>query len=271
MKFFGITTALAAIAIPGIILTSCDEVKENERYIDMGEITAKRTVLLEEFTGQYCTNCPLAHESIEKIEEQYGDNFIAVSIHATSLALKDDPTATIQGLKQPEGDIYAQHWSVTNIPIGIVNRQGGLTDLSTWQGLVRTAMENDTPVDINLSATLDETGKNIDIATDIYSGDNIDGKLQLWVVESGIIAPQFGTSTFYPTYTHNNVFRTAVNGTWGEDVELITRESRSFSHTVAVNENWDIDNTIIVAFVYTDADGVLQAAKCAISGSSITE
>lgn len=266
-----IIAALAAIAIPGILLTSCDEVKENERYIDMGEITAQRTVLLEEFTGQYCTNCPLAHESIEKIEEQYGDKFIAVSIHATSLALDFDPAATVPGLKQPEGDTYAQHWGVTNIPIGVVNRQDGLKDLSAWQGLVRTALGNDTPVKITLSANLDESGKNINITTDIYSGDNIDGKLQLWVVESGIIAPQFGTGTFYPNYTHNNVFRAAVNGTWGEDVTLLTRESQSFTHSIALNENWDIENTNIVAFVYSDTDGVLQAAKCAISGFSIIE
>ena len=270
MKKSGIFTALAAVTIFGVSMTSCDEVKENDRYIDMGEVTAKRTVLLEEFTGQYCTNCPLAHESIEKIEEQYGDNFIAVSIHATSLALDEDPDNPV-GLKQPEGDQYAQKWGVSDIPVGIVNRQGGLTNSNAWQGLVRSGMEDESPVEISLSAAYTATDSNIAITTDIASGDNIDGKLQLWVVESGIISPQLGPGTAYPTYEHNNVFRTAVNGTWGEDVTLVTRESQTFSHTVAAKSHWNIDNVSIVAFVYTDNDGVLQTAKCRVSKGSVSE
>lgn len=266
MKKSIIITALAAASITGLSLTSCEEIKENDRYIDMGEITAKRTVLLEEFTGQYCTNCPLAHESMERIEEQYRDNFIAVSIHATSLAINEDPNAKIIGLKQPEGDTYAQAWGVTIIPTGIVNRQGGLTDMSSWQGLVRAGIESETPVDITLSANSDDADKNITILTGIYSGASIDCKLQIWVVEDGIVAPQLGPSSVNPTYVHNNVFRTAVNGTWGEDIELTTRESSYFTHSIEIKSNWNIENTNIVAFVYTDKDGIIQAAKCKING-----
>lgn len=271
MKKSGIITALAAAAIFGGFLTSCDEVKENDRYIDMGEITAKRTVLLEEFTGQRCTNCPLAHESIEKIEEQYGNNFIAVSIHATSLAINEDPASMVIGLKQPEGDKYAQKWGVSNIPTGIVNRKNGLTDPGMWQGLVRESIEGDSPIEISLSATLDNTGGKVDIATEINSGDNINGKLQLWVLEDGIVAAQLGPGTAYPSYIHNNVYRTAVNGTWGEDVTLVTRENSSFTHSVEVKSNWNTDNLTIVAFVYTDNDGVLQAAKCHVGNAKIPE
>lgn len=272
MKKSGIITALAAAAIFGGSLTSCDEVKENDRYIDMGEITAKRTVLLEEFTGQKCTNCPSAHESIEKIEEQYGDNLIAVSIHATTLAINEDPNSKISGLKQPEGDEYSQKWGVSTIPIGVVNRKSGLTDPGAWQGLVREYMQNDSPIAITLSATLDETSEKINIETDIDAGDNITGKLQLWVVESGIVAVQLLLDgSLNPNYVHNNVFRAAVNGTWGENVTLVTRESQSFAHSIAVKSNWNIDNLSIVAFIYTDTDGVLQAAKSPVSNGKTSE
>ena len=40
-----------------------------------------RTVLLEDFTGQKCVNCPKGTKVIEQLQEAYGDYFIAVGIH----------------------------------------------------------------------------------------------------------------------------------------------------------------------------------------------
>ena len=45
-------------------------------------------VLVEEFTGQKCINCPEAHEELAKIQKEYGeDNVISVCIHASALAV----------------------------------------------------------------------------------------------------------------------------------------------------------------------------------------
>ena len=65
-----------------LALTACDRIEENERYVQMEAIETKRNVLLEEFTGQNCPNCPTAHETAAKFKQQYGDALITVSIHA---------------------------------------------------------------------------------------------------------------------------------------------------------------------------------------------
>lgn len=41
-------------------LTACDDIKESDRYIEVPAAKVERTVLLEDFTGQNCTNCPAA-------------------------------------------------------------------------------------------------------------------------------------------------------------------------------------------------------------------
>ena len=70
------------VAMTAVTFTACDEVGENDRYILGEAIKVERGVLLEDFTGQNCINCPEAHKVIEQLEEQYGeDKFIAVSIH----------------------------------------------------------------------------------------------------------------------------------------------------------------------------------------------
>ena len=49
-------------------LAGCDEVDEQDRFISMGDVEVKRNVLLEDFTGQDCSNCPTAHEVVASLK-----------------------------------------------------------------------------------------------------------------------------------------------------------------------------------------------------------
>lgn len=51
--------SIAAILLAASsFLSSCDEKEQDQRYEELTEITPQRNVLLEEFTGQMCPNCP---------------------------------------------------------------------------------------------------------------------------------------------------------------------------------------------------------------------
>lgn len=276
MKKSIIITALAAASITGLSLTSCDEIKENDRYIDMGEITAKRTVLLEEFTGQFCTNCPRAHEVISSIVELYSENVVAVSIHAGRQSLGENESPVMVGLRVEEGNEYASRWTITEYPSGIVNRNSGIKSMSEWQSIIRQEMEKPATVDIELKATYDASTDKVTITTDLAPGANIEGNFQLWITESGIVAPQQGNPaevgfSYKADYVHNHVFRAAVNGTWGEEIALTTRENTTLSHEVEVRDNWNVDNLSVVAFIYNNEEGVIQAAECEINTETPTE
>ena len=90
---------------------------------------------------------------------------------------------------------------------------------------------------------------------------NISGKLQVWIVEDRINAFQMmPDGTINDDYIHRHVFRTAVNGTWGDDVSI--NEGYVFEHDykVALSADWKRENLSVIAFVY-DAAGVLQVSK----------
>ena len=88
------------------LFTACDEVSEGERYISLPQVETKRNVLLEDFTGQFCSNCPTAHATINSLKAQYGSSLIAVSVHATDVfGIMEGQYPTIVGLMQPEGNI----------------------------------------------------------------------------------------------------------------------------------------------------------------------
>jgi hypothetical protein len=69
-------------------------------------------------------------------------------------------------------------------------------------------------------------------------------------------------------YVHNHVFRTSINGTQGEAVNLTANVFASYENTVALQQYWQSENLSVVAFVYNN-DGVLQAAEVAVDVPTI--
>lgn len=244
------------------LFASCDQVDKNDRYIEVEEIQVTRRVLLEEFTGQRCVNCPAAHAVIEKLEEQYGDDLIVVSIHAGSFGIKSP-----YGLMQEEGDAYASRWDVTTYPSGVVDRTGGVLNSDTWATAIRTEAGKDTDLGIELDAELSSDGKTIYVSTSLLCSENLDASLQLWVVENGIVTLQIDGEETLTDYVHNNVFRACVNGLWGQEISLSANLSQKFDNSIEVfsdpnypTASWNTDKLYIVGFVY-DNNGVIQVNK----------
>lgn len=74
--------------------------------------TTKR-VVIEEFTGQTCPNCPLGHAAFDILEKDFGDKVIPVAIHTYT----GDNFATPQAMK------LTQFLGLSSAPTGRVNRR----------------------------------------------------------------------------------------------------------------------------------------------------
>ena len=245
-------------------MASCSHVASDDRFIELPAVEAERVVLIEDFTGQNCTNCPEAHETIEGLEDQYGDNVVAVSIHAGPLSISD---ALPVGLATEEGNYYATQAGVEMYPTGRVNMLGNPTTPDEWPAKVYDEIQKPTPYKIDLDAV--EDGGNITVKSSIYAGESAEMFYQLWIVENAIVAPQKyidgdkKTQT-NPKYVHNNVFRAAMNGLEGEAISLGSHEAQELECTYPCQEKWNKANLAVVAFLYTKKDGVLQAARVAV-------
>ena len=262
-------TILPIIAATAL-LTACDDIdKPEDRYEYMGTTTAERTVLLEDFTGQECRNCPDAHEVIEGLEALYGDNIIAVSIHGGSFGVPVSESV-LPGyvcLASDEGIEYNNRQNLTSWPAGMINRTGGIVNYDKWSDVVREAIQKPATADIHLTASLADDGI-ITINTTVDPKDSFDASLQLWVVESGIVAFQQKGREWLTDYVHNNVLRAAVNGIDGEAAHYTKGVSNVTEHSIAVRhtdtEQWNTANLAIVAFIYNSEQGVLQAARAKV-------
>ncbi len=262
-------------------LWSCDEVDEGDRYIEMPTIEAQKAVLVLDFTGQECTNCPKAHLSIESMQEQYSDAFIPVSIHAGVQSLSYTSTRRV-GLATPLGETYDTYFGIAphGYPSIVVDYNSSSIYSGTsseWVDPCRNAMAKEAIVQMSGEArcTADAEGNvTIDVTTTMMASQDLKCKLQLWIIEDSIVAPQKGVDDdpgWDNTYVHNDVLRAAVNGDWGQDVNLednvFTTSSASFTITTDWEKTWVVENLRVVAFCYTDADGVLQAIRVPVIAS----
>ncbi len=240
------------------MLSACDNISEDERYIYVKPAEVARAVLVEDFTGQRCINCPSAADEIKQLQAQYGsDKVIAVSIHGGSMAQYS--TSKVVGLRTPLGDEYNDYWNIESWPAGLVDRRGPVATFDQWAAQVRNELERTSPVGLHLVTTYDTTSRTLTIVTTTECSTSLAGQLQLWITEDDITAPQqMPDGTFNATYLHQHVLRAAVNGSWGEAVSLKEGETSSFTHTITLDESWDAQHISVVAFIY-DKEGVFQA------------
>lgn len=253
-----------------LLFAACDHIDENDRLIYVEPESVKRCVLLEDFTGQKCVNCPRGTEVIEQLQETYPNNVISVGIHSGPLGFKG--TASILGLATDLGDEYYNHWSLEYQPVGLINRHGPV-NYTDWMTKVIEEMKKPSTIDMSLAATLTEGQITINV-TETSLGDTYNGKLQVWILEDSIVAMQTrhdpidddNVTINDKNYIHNHVLRDAVNGHWGQELSLDADKPKTQTYTYVIPSDgkWNPDHLSIVAFVYDD-NGVEQAIKTKVS------
>lgn len=261
-------TLIAVFA--AVAALSCSNIAEDDRYIYMKPAEIGRSVLIEDFTGQKCSNCPTANDMIKSLQEEYGeDNVIAVGIHSGPLGFAGNSKRI--GLMTDTGNEYYYSHTIPSQPYGVINRIQESATPDNWGTLVYNEIQKTVPVSIEIENTYAEATRTATIDVSMLGIDGVSGKLQVWVVEDSIVAMQtMQDGSVNYEYTHNHVFRAAVNGTWGEDVAVSEGVKVDKKYTFTLEENWVSGNVSVVAFVYND-DGVQQVAKAALTGKDSEE
>lgn len=258
--FLGVATAAMAMAA-----ASCSNIDEEDRLIYVKPAEVGRAILIEDFTGQRCINCPTGTEIINGIVDTYGeDNVIAVGIHSGPLGFAGNSKTV--GLMTDTGNEYYTRWDKENKmgqPWVIFNRKTSPdSHYNNWAAMVGTIISEKANLSVKIDNAYDAATRTLTttVGADGVNG-TVNGKLQVWIVEDGVPALQMmPDGSANKEYIHNHVFRAAVNGTWGEDVTVKEGETTTKQYQYVLPEAWNADNIAVVAFVYNDG-GVENVAK----------
>jgi len=239
-----------------VLFTSCSHIDEDERLIYVKPAEVARCVLIEDFTGQNCLNCPKATEMIHQLQEAYGsDTIVAVAIHSGDFGYMRGDRSRPYPLTTDLGDSYFQHWSLSAQPVGMVNRRPA-SDYADWGTQVFEERKKLSRVTLSTVTQYDNENRSVDIIVTATGVDGtLNGKLQLWLTEDSITSGQrMPDNTWNAQYLHNHVLRDAVNGAWGTDLSILEGEQKeqTFSYTIPEDKDWKPENMHVVAFVYTE-------------------
>ncbi|MFZ1678943.1 MAG: Omp28-related outer membrane protein [Saprospiraceae bacterium] len=253
-------------------LLSCDEQK---RIIVPFVPAGNRVVLLEEFTGKGCTNCPKGSREIENLLTLFPDNLVVVSIHAGFFANPQFFPIGQYDFRTMEGEfLYDYLTHPIGYPSGVINRTpvNGDTQISAnaWSSAIsaqiQTAPAVELTIDHDYNATTRELGVTVNgIGKEVVNGDL---RLSIMITESGIIDAQddLEAGGIVQNYVHNHVLRDMLTPASGATISSGLTIGQTFSevYNIVLDNSWDAHHMDIIAFV-TDVQGnnypVLQAAE----------
>ncbi len=224
-----------------LLITSCDIV--DGPYITDSEsyVNPDKKVLIEDFTGHRCPNCPGAARELEEIHNVYGDQIIGMAIHVSAFAKPNHPSQ--EGYQYDFRTEWGNNWdaiyeiSNNGLPAGMVNRVGYQENShrlgeSEWAAIVANELQKD----IDFIISIDADTNTILISSTLEKTVTNNFYLVVCLTESNIINWQEDSDDpllSVPNYEHNHVLRTVIYD------GILSNES-NFENGLIIENNFEI-------------------------------
>lgn len=238
--------------------------------------TVYRNVLVEDFTGHRCKNCPKATKAIKDMKDVMGDDLVVLAIHSgASTFTAPNPPDYPTDFTTTEGDEIASWFGgVPAQPIGMVNRddysQGSISHFkiySQWNSIATPYLSEAAIAELWSMSYVSGTCVIAHAQTTFLEDVTGDYSIAVYLTEDGIVAPQLlPDDTRDADYVHNNVFRDAFTFALGESLvtggaNRMTNVHRSYQ--LEINPDWNPNNLKVVTVLFdTDSREVLQVTEC---------
>ncbi len=253
-------------------LQSCDKIQQPIEKKDLIEVpdsilydtvfseksNSKKIMLLEEFTGFKCPNCPDGTKKLNQLLNTYSDQLIAVSIHAGIFAVPTSNSADnsfTNDYRTNDGETYMETFLVEGFPSGMVNRMFSgnkfVVGKDEWETRINV-LKDETPKYSVQFLNLYNDSLNIlktEITLNKLTSLTEPVKVSAFIIENKIIDWQIDNANILSDYEHNYVLRRTLNGTWGDDV-IWNDNTFMVSYQINPETTWNLQNTQVVVFVY---------------------
>ena len=229
-------------------------------------------VLIEDFTGHRCNNCPNAASLLQGLEQANPGRVFGVGVHTSPVGassfqevlLPDYPTVLFNDLAYEIGIHFGSKpgTSFLGNPSGTVNRQLNGTDNTsappTWNS--KTTVELNKPLRVNIQSHTNyfasTRGSFLHVEVDKVDNNlTNDLAVVVYVCEDSLIAPQLMPNlTRNATYVHRDIMRDCIDGrAFGRVLEASDLGSNGkyyVNYTYKLPNQYDVDNMHYLIYVY---------------------
>ena len=267
------TAFWSLFAVTLVFLTACEE--RQVVIPDFVPPTSDRVVLLEELSGVRCPNCPGGSAEIKRLEERFGDNFVAVAYYTEFLGypLPESKYNFLTEEAEEIEDYLGQYLGKPAASINRVVREDNTvfnTSTGEWSGFVEEALQSDSEINMQGSSNFDEDTRSAEVEILLTPVRDLEGDYRLTVLatESKIIDAQLlPQNVVDEDYEHNNIFREFLSNLTGDQINQSLEQSRTirYDYSIEIEGEWVPENMQIVAFVEYQEGGrpveVIQALE----------
>ena len=248
-----------------------------ERFVD--ETPQNRKVVLEEFTGVNCGNCPDGHRRANALRDAHPGEVFLINIHQGSFAYP----AEID-LRTNYGDALASQAGINSYPNATINRHSfngsiAVADRTAWTSLSEGLLSTEAYANIAAKATVDWQTREMQVTVQVYYTGNSPAStnyLNVALLQDYIYGPQAGMNANMEQvdgnqYVHMHALRDLITGQWGEEITTTTQGSfveKTYTYTIpeAVREvPVEMGNISVVAFLAEGRTEIITACEANLS------
>lgn len=182
----------------------------------------KKNILLEEFTGISCGNCPQGHKVANALNMAQPESTFVIAVHAGSFS---KPVGDFPDFRTDEGEQLVEEFGVEVLgyPSGTVNRHAFegtsvVAPKSKWIKYGKQINSEDAPVNLWIKSEFDGNTNQLKVRVEgYYTTDEQTEKQYLNVVwtQDNIMGPQSGGGVG-EEYIHRHMLRGYLTPVWGD-------------------------------------------------------
>ncbi len=249
-------------------------------YTKTPDAPVARKVLVEEFTGAKCPNCPDAREQLKAVADANPNRLIIMEMHPSDHPL-GHPVAKIAKYNfnvQDVSDIFKsifRGYFPLGIPTAGIDRvvEGGeiLIKRLSWASVLNSRLDTESPIKLTLDNSYDAAKASgiVKVNVSYTKAVNTRNYISIAVIEDNIVDPQEFPNHIDTFYNFKHVFRKSFASAGGTEIlgNISTKEpgrvyEGSFKYTI--DPSWKPENCRIIVWLHNnDANTkeVLQAEE----------
>ncbi len=293
----GLYNILSATLISGLLFTACDEVEDPYEHLDefisdTGDVRFNDTVfndttlttrgmLIEDFTGHTCPNCPIAQDETKRLLQDNPGVVWAVAIHAGNFAEPDLPDFPADFRTQTGEDLRVK-FRISSFPSGVINRSEWNGSISQgyqlWENIINSQTGDASYMaprfKVRSTNIYNTESRILRVIPKIEALQSITGEVFfiIMLAENNIVSPQIDNRLPAPSkdkeYVHNHLLRKGYPADGGGrrvftnpspgDVYNVDAGDAVSEFRFKVEEDWAPENCeLLFLIVNNDTDELL--------------
>ena len=241
---------------------------------NVSTIAENKKILIEEFTGIKCGNCPDGHAMAKQIQLAKDDEVFIIAIHAGHFS---EPSPDQPDFRAEDGVTIHDFYEANSYPSGMVNRREYYDNIvvgrSSWVMIAKETNTEIAPVNLWINCEYDDFFEELTVNIEGYWTDHSPSDapmLSVALLQNNIQGYQAG-SGIGDEYMHQHVLRDYLSDALGDEITEHAKGdffTKTYKYTLPEDYNGVVvvpEQLEIVAFVTENESNILN-----VTGQKLT-